>query len=494
MGAKIENYQIGHVPPQSLDLEAAVLGAILIDREALGIVSRELLASDFYTDAHQKIYQACAELSREFSPIDILTVTQRLRDNGNLQQVGGGFYLVQLTNGIASAANIEYHARVIKEASMKRQVIELCQKSAHEAYQPGTDVFDLFESVLKQMVSLSAPLQDGSKTVTLGDAALLLLKQIHESQQGKSKIIYTGLSDVDIGLGGLMGGELYVIAARPGMGKTELALKIAKHASDTGNHVHFVTLEMTPPQLAGRIISEITGIAGGAIRSKKLTADQIRQIAEATDLLQSAKMTITTQRTPDSLYAYAMRMKAEGKLDMLIVDYLQLMEDKTAGNKFSNREQEISRISQTLKRISVDFNIPVLELSQLSRQVEGRPGRKPQLSDLRESGAVEQDADVVIFLMRPAVYGFDEYEVDKQMLPSENLMLFEVAKFRGDSPFEVPLKFDGGHIYDWGASTKTHEQGQKSNTGQKTGQQGDFETAYNPAIPNPSRIEEDSPF
>lgn len=493
MGAKIDD-QISRVPPQALDFEAVVLGAVMIDRNAFSIVSKELKSEDFYTVGHQRIYQAFCDLSREFSPIDILTVTGKLRESGTLQEAGGGFYLVELTNKIASAANIEFHARVIKEASMKRQVIDLCMKSAIDAYEPGTDVFDLFESVLRQMVSLSAPLQDGSKTVTLGDAALLLLTQIHDSMDGKGSKVYTGLTDVDIGMQGLKGGEYMVLAARPGMGKTELALKIAKNASDMGVDVHFVTLEMTPPQLAGRIISEITGIPGGVIRSHKLTSDQIRQISQAIDLLQSAKMTITTQRTPDLLYAYAMRMNADGKLGALIIDYLQLMEDRTSGNKFSNREQEISRISQTAKRISVDFNIPVLGLSQLSREVEKRAGKKPQLSDLRESGALEQDADIVGFLMRPAVYGFDEYEVDKQMLPSENLMLFEVAKFRGDSPFEVPLKFDGGHIYDWGASTNAHEHGQKSHTGQKMGQQGDFETDAKHEIRPPTRNDEDIPF
>ena len=448
----LSNFVFGKVQPQATQLEEAVLGALMLDREAFGIVCDVLRPESFYLEAHQHIYRAILNLSNSSRPVDLLTTTEEIKANGNLEKVGGGYYLVELSNRVASAANIEQHARIIAQKHIQRELIGLSTRTIRDAYEDTTDVFALYDEAMAGLMGIMSPFQTVKHTTTVGEAAMEVLRDIDRAMSGEGgEAVLTGIKELDRLSGGFFPGELTIIAARPGMGKTEIALCCAEFASLNERKAHFVTLEMTSKQLARRLMSSRSGVPTGKIRRVDLGEVEIKALKDAAEFLQKAKLSISSHRTISGLWQFVRRAAAKKEIDILFVDYAQLMQDDDA-KKGANREQEISAISRTLKRISTEFNIPVVLLAQLSREVEKRADKMPQLSDLRESGSLEQDADNVYFLVRLDTYGIFEYtETYDNVLPAGNYptagtMLVYSKKFRSDSQFGTMLGFVGGHI------------------------------------------------
>jgi len=438
---------LSRLPPQAIQLEEAVLGAMMLDRNALTNAGPLFKPEIFYSDAHQHIAQAIVSLFSEGKPIDILTVTEKIKSTVGLDKIGGGYYLVELTNKVASAANIEYHTMILYQEYIKRTVIEHCSLAISSAYDNTSDPFDLIDGLTKFCINSNSGLTTG-KSISIGKAANNVLERVAEAMMnGKPLGISTGFRSLDVMLGGFFGGEMTVVAGRPGMGKTQLVLQSGIEIARQGKHFHFISLEMTAEQLATRVISEMTGISQSAIRRLKLTQDDIRRMQEASLLIQSLPFKIASCRTPNELWAYISMNKARGEMDAFAIDYLQLMSGD--GNSKSIREQEVASISRTIKKCSTEFNIPAIALSQLSRAVESREDKEPMPSDLRESGSLEQDADNIIFIMRPEVYGFKEYSIEQTTMNPENLAIIIGAKMRSDSLFKLPMKFKNGVFSDY---------------------------------------------
>lgn len=484
---------LSRLPPQAIQLEEAVLGAMMLDRNALTNAGPLFKPEIFYNDAHQHIAKAIVSLFSEGKPIDILTVTEKIKSTVGLDKIGGGYYLVELTNKVASAANIEYHTHIIYRAYIKRTVIDNCNQAIASAYDDHADPMDLIDCLTKFCINSNSGLTTG-QSISIGKAANNVLERVAEAMMnGKPLGISTGFRSLDVMLGGFFGGEMTVVAGRPGMGKTQLVLQSGIEIARQGKHFHFISLEMTAEQLATRVISEMTGISQSAIRRLKLTQDDIRRMQEASLLIQSLPFKIASCRTPNELWAYISMNKARGEMDAFAIDYLQLMSGD--GNSKSIREQEVASISRTIKRCSTEFNIPAIALSQLSRAVEIRGGSKrPMLSDLRESGSVEQDADNIVFIMRPEFYGLDEFSVDGQTMETENLAVIIGAKMRSDSLFEFPMKFQNGVFSDYDSAPGQASASQSITLNGQTftseGESGSIAQVMNRHRPN----DEDIPF
>lgn len=404
---------IGKMPPQAVELEEAVIGAILLQKDVINDIIGILKPESFYKESHSIIFNACFELYKNSNPVDMLTVTQELKKTGELDLVGGGYYIATLTNKAASLSNIEFHARIVAEKFMQRELIRISTEAIGKAYQEDSDVFELLDSAEKSLYSIS----HGSYKKSATKSSVLVNKVISEMEavamrpDGLSGIP-SGLIELDKITGGWQKSDLIIIAARPAMGKTALAVSIAKNAAMQFNIPTVVfSLEMSESQLMRRVISAEAEIDGYQLkRPKDLNDEQWAIIRNACGNISNSPLFIddTPSLSVFELRAKARRMVEKDGIQLIIVDYLQLM---TAGMDTgkSNREQEISFISRSLKALAKDLGVPVIALSQLSRAVESRGGdKKPQLSDLRESGAIEQDADIVIFPHRPEYYGITE--------------------------------------------------------------------------------------
>lgn len=484
---------LSRLPPQAIQLEEAVLGAMMLDRNALTNAGPLFKPEIFYSNAHQHIAQAIVSLFSEGKPIDILTVTEKIKSTVGLDKIGGGYYLVELTNKVASAANIEYHTHIIYRAYIKRTVIDNCNQAIASAYDDHADPMDLIDGLTKFCINSNSGLTTG-QSISIGKAANNVLERVAEAMMnGKPLGISTGYRSLDAMMGGFFNGEMTVVAGRPGMGKTQLVLQSGIEIAKQGKHFHFISLEMTPEQLTTRVIAEMAGVGQSAIRSAKLTQDDFRRMQEAAALIQSLPFKIASCRTPNELWAYVSMNKARGEMDAFAIDYLQLMSGD--GNSKSIREQEVASISRTIKRCSTEFNIPAIALSQLSRAVETRGGdKRPVLSDLRESGAVEQDGDIIMFITRPEIYNFDEYSVNGQMMETQNLAVITCAKMRGDSPFEIPMKFKNGVFSDYDSAPGQASTAQGITVNGQTftseGESGSIAQVMNRHRPN----DEDIPF
>lgn len=409
--ATLSEYVFGKVQPQALELEEAVLGAVMIDKEAILIVADILTPHSFYLDKHQLIYQAMRDLFDAGEPIDILTVSEQLRKNASMEAVGGSHYLVELTNRVASAANLEYHARIIAQKHIKRQLISFGTETIQTAYDETTDDLNGLEVAEKALFKIWQGFDfRGAKPIE--KAALAAVKNAEAAMTQEGLVgVPSGITTIDRITGGWRKTDLIILAARPGMGKTSLALNMAYNAAkDFKKPVAVFSLEMSSDQLAHRLICSAAGVdsqlinqgrAKGMFEAYANAAGQFSEIPIYID--DSPGMSIFQMR------AAARRLKMRHGIEMIVVDYLQLMEGENVRGQ--NREGEIARIARGLKMMAKELNIPVIALSQLSRAVEVRGGSKrPQLSDLRESGAIEQDADIVVFLYRPEYYGIIEDE------------------------------------------------------------------------------------
>ncbi|AFD06973.1 replicative DNA helicase [Solitalea canadensis] len=436
----------GKLPPQAVELEEAVLGSIMIEKNALTSVIEFLRPEIFYKDAHQKIFKAIMDLYSESSPVDILTVTNQLRKSGDLEMVGGAFYITELTNRVASAANIEFHARIVAQKYLQRQLIEISTETVNMAYEDTTDIFELLDKAEGDLFKIT----EGNLRRNAENMADLVKKAVIEIEKLKDKTdgltgVPSGFTALDRVTSGWQKSDLVIIAARPAMGKTAFILSAVRNAAVGFNFpVAVFSLEMSSVQLVNRLIAGEAELEAEKLKKGNLAQHEWQQLHSKVGKLAEAPIYIddTPGLNVFELRAKVRRMKQQYGIQMIVIDYLQLMHG--SGDAKGNREQEISGISRALKGIAKELNVPVIALSQLSRAVETRGGdKKPMLSDLRESGSIEQDADMVLFLYRPEYYGFTQDESGRSTAGVAEVI---IAKHRNGSLENVPLKFVGKYI------------------------------------------------
>ncbi len=441
--AAIINLEQGKIPPQAVDLEEVVLGAMMIDKKGVDEVIDILHPEVFYKDAHRYIYEAIFKLFESSEPVDLLTVSAQLKKDQRLEMVGGDFYLIKLTQKVASSAHIEFHARIILQKYIQRSLIKISSEIIEDAYDDSSDVFDLLDNAEAKLYEVTqGNLKRSAETAQ--NLVIQAKKKIEEiaNKEGLSGIP-SGFEKVDRLTSGWQPSDLVIIAARPGMGKTALTLSMARNMAVNSNiPVAFFSLEMSSVQLITRLISSETGLSSEKLRTGRLEKHEWEQLNVKVKALEKAPLFIddTPSLSIFDLRAKARRLASQHKIKLIVLDYLQLM---TAGGsqKGGNREQEISTISRNLKALAKELNVPVIALSQLSRAVETRGGSKrPILSDLRESGAIEQDADIVSFIYRPEYYKIDEWD-DEERTPTQGQAEFIVAKHRNGGLDNIRLKF-----------------------------------------------------
>ncbi len=442
----IINLEKGKLPPQVLELEEAVLGAMMIDKKGVDDVIDILQADAFYKDAHKYIFEAIVQLFTETQPIDLLTVSAQLKKNGKLDLAGGDFYLIQLTQKVASSAHIEFHSRIILQKFIQRSLIRISSEIIEASYDETTDVFNLLDQAESKLYEVTqGNIKRSSETAQ--SLVLQAKKRIEEisKQEGLSGV-ETGFTNLDKLTSGWQPSDLIIIAARPAMGKTAFVLSMARNiAIDFGHAVALFSLEMASVQLITRLISSETGLSSEKLRTGKLEPHEWTMLSTKVKNLEKAPLFIddTPSLSIFDLRAKCRRLVSQHGIKIIIVDYLQLM---TAGGNSKgggNREQEISTISRNLKALAKELNVPVIALSQLSRAVETRgSSKRPLLSDLRESGAIEQDADIVSFLYRPEYYKIEEWDDDEASSTTGQAEIM-IAKHRNGGIENVRLKFIG---------------------------------------------------
>ncbi len=442
-GEELSQYIFGKVQPQALQLEEVVLGALMLDREALPIVMDILKPESFYLEAHQHIYRSIIKLFERSHPVDLLTVTEELRSQGQLEKIGGAFTLVELTNRVASAANIEYHARIIAQKAMQRALISVSTRTIEDAYKDTTDVFNLLDEAEKGLFNITQNNLTRSYQ-SMGPLSSMVLKNLEELSKKEDGLtgVPSGFLPLDRLTSGWQPSDLIILAARPGMGKTSFVLACALNAAMKFNKpVALFSLEMASVQLVQRLISMESEIEGSKMRNGKLTDAEWQRLQHTVDKLSNVPIFIDD--TPGinifELRAKCRRLKMRENIQLVIIDYMQLMSGSMEANRNSNREQEISNISRALKGMAKELNVPVIAISQLSRAVETRGGSKrPQLSDLRESGAIEQDADIVSFIFRQEYYGMLE---DDDGRSTKGVAEIIIAKHRNGALDTARLRF-----------------------------------------------------
>lgn len=488
--------EAGKLPPQAIDIEEAVLGAMLLEKNAINDAIDILQPDSFYKPAHQKIFAAILELFAGSESIDILSVTERLRKKGELQLVGGPGYIAQLTNRIASAAHIEYHARIISEKFILRSLIEVSSDVIKNSYDETKDVFNVLNEAEEGLFKIA----EGNLKKSYGKVGDLVEEAIQEIEKASKNAdgvsgVPTGFTDLDRLTSGWQKSDMIVLAARPGMGKTAFVLSMAKNSAvQFDKPVAIFSLEMSSVQLTKRLMAMETGISSEKLRKGFTSQEDWDQLHSRINALAEAPIFIddTPALSIFELRAKCRRLKMQHDIQLVIIDYLQLM---TAGTKGGNREQEISTISRSIKEIAKEINVPIIALSQLSRSVETRGGdKRPMLSDLRESGAIEQDADMVVFIYRPEYYGLIE---DENGMPTDGIGEIIVAKHRNGSLDTVRLKFikqltkfdnlDAFDQMDYGSGFAPNKDFEKSSdtitVGSKMNDDNDFLTNSNEEVP-----------
>lgn len=444
--SNVINLEQGKIPPQAVDLEEAVLGAMMIDKKGVDDVIDIIHAEVFYKPAHQYIYDAIFKLFENSEPIDLLTVSNQLRKDEKLETVGGDFYLINLSQKVSSAAHIEFHARIILQKFIQRKLISISSEIITSSYDETIDVFDLLDDAESKLFDITqGNLKKSSEAAhNLVTQALKKIEEI-SNQEGMSGVA-TGFTKLDQLTSGWQPSDLIILAARPGMGKTAFVMSMAKNmAIDFNTPVAIFSLEMSSVQLITRMISSQTGISSEKLRKGNLETYEWEALNVKVKSLSNAPIFIddTPSLSVFDLRAKARRLVSQHGVKVVIVDYLQLMTAGSSTKGFGNREQEISTISRNLKALAKELSVPVIALSQLSRAVETRGGSKrPLLSDLRESGAIEQDADIVSFIYRPEYYGLTEWD-DDEHTPCEGQAEFIIAKHRNGGLDNIKMKFTG---------------------------------------------------
>ncbi len=423
------------MPPQNIEAEQAVLGAILIKKEALTEVQEILQPDDFYREAHRIVYNAMEELFVNNEAVDLVTLTEQLRKRNQLDKIGGITFIASLANSIPTAANVVHHAKIVREKAELRNLIDAATEIASNAYEGADEVEEIMDAAEKKILAVAS----GRTNAAFEPIKNIIVRSIdristlYESKGGLTGLS-TGFKDLDQLTSGLQASDLVLVAARPSMGKTAFTLNIATNVSLQGYSVAFFSLEMSKEQLVQRMLCSEGSIDSQRLRTGQLQDDEWGNLINTADRISRAKLYIddTAGITVMELRSKARRLKAEHGLDLIIIDYLQLMQGR-GPRMGDNRQQEISDISRSLKALARELNVPVVALSQLSRGVESRQIKKPMLSDLRESGSLEQDADIVMFLYRE-----DYYDQDTE---NKNITEVIIAKHRNGPVDTVNLFF-----------------------------------------------------
>ncbi len=434
------NAQYGKLPPQATEVEEAVLGALMLERDAYVTVADVIDTGSFYKETHQKIFDAIKELANKEKPVDLLMVTQELKDRNQLEEIGGPAYITQLTRRVASAAHIEFHARIIAQKFIQRELIRVSTEIQSKSYDDTMDVDDLIDFSESSLFKIA---QGNIKKETVPikpilNQAILQIEKAKNQKEGLSGVP-SGFTALDRITSGWQKTDLVIVAARPSMGKTAFVLSMAREMAVTHNKsVALFSLEMSSIQLVTRLISSETELGSQKLKSGRLEDWEWEHLNRKISNLDKAPMFIddTPALSIFEFRAKCRRLKMQYNIEVVIVDYLQLM---TAGSdNRGSREQEVSNISRSLKAIAKELDIPILALSQLNRSVESREGKRPQLSDLRESGAIEQDADLVLFIHRPEYYGITEDESGNSLLGVAEII---IAKHRNGATGDIHLSF-----------------------------------------------------
>ncbi len=440
----------GQVVPHSREAEEAVIGAVLINPEAYYDVAQFLHADDFYIHRHRWIWETFTRLHEHRAPIDFLTVTQELDQQGQLAEVGGPAYLTALISNVPSSLHAEAYGRLVEQTGIRRRLLEAANQIARLAYQEEVGIDTVMDNAEKTIFGVSErrltrDLQPINEVLSTYYDRIYELSQRDEETLG----VPSGFIDLDRLLGGFQASDLIIIAGRPGMGKTAFMLTAAKNAAQIyKKHVAIFSLEMSSEQLVQRLISQETGIDTHHLRTGKLNEDEWPLFTHAIEVLSDTKIFLddTPSLTPLQIRTKCRRLHLEFGLDLVILDYLQLM---SSGARSENRVQEVSFISRNMKILARELNVPVLAAAQLSRAVEQRADKDPQLSDLRESGSLEQDADVVMFINRPEMYEKDTLR--------QNIAQIKVAKHRNGPTGTVEMVFRGNLAKFENAATRRHD-------------------------------------
>lgn len=486
--------ELGRIPPQAIDIEQVVLGAMMLERDAVNETIDILNENSFYDPKHQYIYKAIRTLFSTTKPIDLLTVSECLSKSGELAAAGGAGYISQLTNRVASSAHIQYHARIIAEKSIKRELIRVSNEIIRDAYDDTKDVFDLLnfsESSLFQIAENNL----GRQVTNMSNVVKEAIQEIEKARNNVDGIsgVPSGFNDLDKITSGFQPSDMIVVAARPGMGKTAFVLSTARNSAVTHKRgVAIFSLEMSAVQLVKRLIAGEARIDSEKLRRGNLADHEFQQLHSRIAQLSVAPIFIDDSPgiSVFDFRAKCRRLKAQYNIEMVIIDYLQLMTAKD-GKNGGNREQEISTISRSIKEIAKELNIPIIALAQLSRSVETRAGdKKPMLSDLRESGAIEQDADIVSFLYRPEYYKILK---DDDGNSTHGIGELIIAKHRNGKVGDVKLRFvpefarfenltdstDFEDLNQFGSKNVKNEDGSNTVTLQSKMNQNKSDTDYN---------------
>ena len=450
---------LGHLQPQALEIEKAVLGALMIDKDAYAIVCEILRPESFYEPRNQMVYTAIRDLSMDEKPVDMLTVADQLAKSGKLEQVGGPGYIAELSSGVATSANIEYHANIIAQKSLARQLISFASSIQTKAFDETIDVEDLMQEAEGSLFELSQ--HNMKKDYTAIDPVIAqAVKGIQDAAKNTDGLtgVSTGYFKLDDITSGWQASDLVIIAGRPAMGKTSFALSMAKNiAADLRIPMAFFSLEMSNVQLVNRLISNACEIQGSKILNGQLQRDEWERLDKNINNLLGAPLYVddTPGLSVFELRTKARRLVREHGIKLIMIDYLQLM--NANGMRFSSRQEEVSTISRSLKGLAKELNIPILALSQLNRGVESREGlegKRPQLSDLRESGAIEQDADMVLFVHRPEYYHIYQDDNGRDLHGMAQII---IAKHRKGATGDVLLTFRGEYTRFENPEDKTIE-------------------------------------
>ncbi len=428
---------IGRLPPQNLDAEKSVLGAILIDSDAIVAVADILTPESFYEIANQYVYAAMQSLYEKRQPIDVVTLNNEVKKMKKLKAVGGTAAIAELSNAVSTAANVKHYAKLVSEAYVKRKMISLSSELSQLAFDDGKEITDIMDLAEQRVFALSQT-QNKNVFLPIKDTLVESFERLDELQKhgGELRGVPTGYADLDRVLAGFQKSNLIILAARPGTGKTAFALNMAQHMCVVSNKkVGFFSLEMSREELVDRLLVGQADIDAWKLKTGRLDQQDFLKLSDAMGVLADASLYIddTPALTIFEMRTRARRLKTEFDIDMLIVDYLQLAHGRTRDNRVS----EVAEISQGLKNIARELKIPVLALSQLSRAIESRTEKTPQLSDLRESGSIEQDADVVMFL----------YRKDEDIREAVNL---RISKHRNGGMGDIDLYFRGDRVKFYG--------------------------------------------
>lgn len=429
-------------PPSAIDLEKNVIGAILIEKDAIIDIAESLRPEMFYDEKHQIIFRHCIKLFIENSPIDISIVAESLRRSNELEKVGGPFGLTELTDTVVSSANIVYHTLIIKQKYIAREEIKNSQKIIEACYDPAKDVFEIMGEAYVRRDELMQQIFNKTEK-SFSTLVQETVKGIQTNQSAPNKElngIRSGFDLVDKITGGWQKTDLIILAARPAMGKTSNALTMAINAAKNGHSVGFFSLEMSEMQITKKAISICTDISFKSVKNDNLNTEDWSVLNTSFDDISSLPIHIddTAGMTITEIVTKAKRMKHKYNIEFIIIDYLQLIES-SGQSRNQTRDQVVGYHSRTLKALAKELDLPVLALSQLNRAVDTRPDHKPVLSDLRESGSIEQDADIVVFITRPEYYGKTETEIGDS---TDGLAYFIIAKHRNGSTDEIHLRFN----------------------------------------------------